>query len=450
MQRVSIDFGRTAIGRLFAEIFIPTLIGLVSGVILNVADGIFVGQGVGSSGLAAVNIAAPIFLFAYAVSLLFGSGASVVSAIHLSHGKAKAASINITQAFTVSATLMILLTACLYVYPEQVCRLFGGSEELEPLVVEYLRWVAPQMVFSVIAMVGMFAIRLDGSPRYSMLIEVIPALLNIVLDYLFIFPLDWGIGGAAKATSLSQLIGAMMAVYYIFRRARTIRLYRPKFTTTAIRLTMRNIGYQVRLGFPNFLGEMAIAVMIIAGNYMFILRLHEDGVAAYSVVCYLFPMIFMFGYAISLSAQPILSYNHGQGNESRVRKTFFIAVTMAASLGMLLTLLGILAGDIAISCFLAEGEAARSIASKGFPYFASSFLFFTLNMVLIGYYQSIERARPSTLFMLLRGFFLLVPSFVLLPTLLGDVGLWLAMPASEMLTFLAIIGFMAFKKSAML
>jgi putative MATE family efflux protein len=446
MERVAIDLGRTDLARLFAEMFLPTLAGLLSGVVLNVADGVFVGRGVGSGGLAAVNIAAPIFLFAYAVSLLFGSGVSVVAAMHLARGEVRSACMNITQALTVSLTLMLLLAAVIFAFPVQTGRMFGGSDALMPMVVEYLRWVVPQMPFSVAAMIGMFAIRLDGAPRFAMLIEVVPALLNIVLDYLFIFPFGWGIGGAAAATSASQLAGALLAGWYMLRHARTVRLCRPGPTLNAMRLTARNTVRQARLGFPNFLGEMAIAVMIMAGNAMFIGRLGEDGVAAYSVVCYLFPMIFMFGYAISLSAQPIASFNHGQGNMERVRGTLRISVCLAVALGLLLTAAGFFWGDFAIGCFLSGGQPARALAVQGFPYFSAGFLFFTLNMVLIGFYQSIGRARPATIFMLLRGFVLLVPSFVLLPSWLGDAGLWLAVPLSEALTFAVIAGYMAWEK----
>ena len=243
MERDAIDFGTMHIPRLFVKLFVPTLLGMMFGAALNLADGIFVGQGVGSDALAAINISAPVFLAATGLALLFGSGVSVVSAIHLSHGNVKAASINVTQAFTVSSALMGLVCLLVYAFPRQTAYLFGGSDQLMPLVLDYLLWVMPGIVGCMLTMIGMFVIRLDGSPRYAMYAEIIPSVINIVLDYVLVFPAHMGVKGAAVATSISQLLGAAMVLFYLLKRRQTLYLYRPKFSKKSIRLTMRNVGY---------------------------------------------------------------------------------------------------------------------------------------------------------------------------------------------------------------
>lgn len=438
MERDAIDFGTMHIPRLFVKLFVPTLLGMMFGAALNLADGIFVGQGVGSDALAAINIAAPVFLAATGLALLFGSGVSVVSAIHLSHGNVKAASINVTQAFTVSSALMGLVCLLVYAFPRQTAYLFGGSDQLMPLVLDYLLWVMPGIVGCMLTMIGMFVIRLDGSPRYAMYAEIIPSVINIVLDYVLVFPAHMGVKGAAVATSISQLLGAAMVLFYLLKRRQTLYLYRPKFSRKSIRLTMRNVGYMSRLGFSNFIGEAAMAAMMVTGNYMFIGRLHEDGVAAFSVACYMFPLVFMFGSAIAQSSLPIVSYNHGQGNEGRIRATFRLSMVLAIVFGLLISILGVWFCRPLLHLFL-SGSHAYVLAEHGFPMFATSFVFFTLNIVLIGYYQSVERASEAIVFMLLRGFVLMIPCFVLLPHFLGDDGLWWAVPLSEGVTFFIIL-----------
>ena len=438
-SRDALDFGTMNVPRLFVKLFVPTLMGLIFSAILNLADGIFVGKGVGSDALASVNVAAPIFLVSTGIALLFATGVSIVAAVHLAQGKKKAASINVTQAFTVSAFILLLFSLAIFFFPSQLCYLFGGTERLEPYVVTYLRGVSPVPVLTALMMVGMFVIRLDGSPKYAMMCNVCSSLLNIVLDWYFVFPFHMGIFGAAIATSISEAVAVIGTLFYMAFLSRNVHWYKPKFTRTSIGLTIRNVGYMAKLGLSTFIGETAIVCMLIVGNFVFVKYLHEDGVAAYSVACYLFPLVFMFGNSIAQSSLPIVSYNYGQKNEERIRKAFRLTVGLAVVLGLVITIFCLIESDTLISLFLNEGTAAYQIGCKGFPYFTLGFLFFTLNVVFIGFYQSIEQAKRATLWMLLRGVIFVIPSFILLPILLDDKGLWLAVPLSEMLTFVVIL-----------
>ncbi len=436
--RDSIDFGQMKIGRLLVRLFVPTLLGLIASGILNLADGMFVGRGVGSDALAAVNIGAPIFLVCTGLSLMFGSGVSVVAGIHLGRGNVKAANINVTQAFTVSFVLMALIGGVVFLFPRATAHLFGGSSSLTPLVVQYMCGIIPGLPALLVMIIGLFVIRLDGSPKIAMAIQAVGSLLNIVLDWWFVFPLQWGIAGAAWATSISEWVGATLVAVYMFRSSRTIHFYRPKFTRTSLRLTLRNVGYMARMGLSSFIAEVGISVMMVTGNYVFIRRMAEPGVAAFSVVCYLFPVIFIFGNAIAQSALPIVSYNHGRQNHERVWRTFRLSVAWVLVLGLAMSLITMFRADTMVSLFLDSALPAWRIAVDGLPWFAIGVVFFTLNIVLIGFEQSIERAGDATRHMLLRGVVLMVPCFILLPMAIGDKGVWLAVPLSEMLTTVVI------------
>ena len=438
-NRDALDFGTMNVPRLFVKLFVPTLMGLVFSAILNLADGIFVGKGVGSDALAAVNVAAPIFLVSTGVALLFATGVSIVAAVHLSQGKKKAASINVTQAFTVSTFILAIFSMAIFFFPSQLCYLFGGTERLEPLVVAYLRYVSPVPVLTALMFVGMFVIRLDGSPKYAMVCNVFSSLLNIFLDWLFVYPLHMGIAGAAIATSIAEAVAMFGILFYMTFLSRNVHWYRPKFTHTSLRLTLRNIVYMVKLGMSTFIGETAIVCMIIIGNFCFVRYLHEDGVAAYSVACYLFPLVFMFGNSIAQASLPIVSYNYGQKNEERIGKAFRLTVGLAVVLGLLISVFCIIESDMLMSLFLNNDTIAYNIGSYGFPYYTLGFFFFTVNIVLIGFYQSIEQTKRATVWMLLRGVIFVIPCFIILPLLIGEKGLWLAMPASECLTFLVIL-----------
>lgn len=435
----SIDFGKMNIPQLFVKLLVPTVLGMVFSAIFIITDGIFVGKGIGSDALAAVNITAPLFLINTGVALMFGIGASVVASIHLSHGKIKVARINVTQAIVVSSLLLILYALLIMLNIEKVALLLGSSERLLPLAVEYMNWFIPFLVFSALLSSGMFFVRLDGSPNYAMYCNIVSAIINIILDYLFIFVFKWGMFGAALATSLGYIIGALMILYYLTRSGNVIHLVRFKLSRKSLQLTARNVGYICRLGASTFLCEGAIATMMFVGNYVFISYLGEDGVAAYSIACYFFPIIFMVYNAIAQSAQPILSYNFGQGNMDRVKSAFRLALYTVVGCGSIVILLTVLFSHQIVSLFISSEYPAYELAVKGLPMFSYGFVFFGINIVSIGYFQSVERDRPAMAITLLRGFILILICFLLMPRIWGVPGIWLAVPFSEFITFLFVI-----------
>lgn len=441
LSRDSIDFGRTDIRRLFAALFIPTLIGMICNSVLNIADGIIVGQGIGSDALAAVNISAPLYVITSAVALLFGSGVSVIAAIHLARGNTKAADINVTQALFIPLLLMAIVGICMLTETKWLNYLFGGSDLLYGYFMDYIVWLSPMPILMYVDIVGGFVIRLDGSPKVAMYVNAVPAVMNMILDYVFVFPLGAGIKGAAIATVTSMVIGAIMIFVYLLKYSRNIHLYKLKFTPTGIYLTARNLLYMAKAGMSTFIAEISLSVMIVIGNHMFMRMLHEDGVAAFSVACYLFPLIFMFGNSIAQSQLPIISYNLGKGYTNRIRKTIRLSVTSALILGAVITSAGIWGCNYILMAFLDKTGNAYRIAATGFPIFSVGFLFITLNVVLTGYFQSLEKITAATFFTLLRGVIFMIPCFILMPIAFGDRGLWGAVPAAEILTLFCIIGY---------
>lgn len=434
LDRDKLDFANGKIGRLFRALFFPTLIGMIFNSALTVIDGIFVGQGVGAEGIAAVNIVAPIFMVATGIGLMFGIGSSVVASIRLSESNVKAARIIMTQAFIAGLILIGLISLVSFLIPHKVVAWLGCSELLEEHAIDYLVWLIPGLLFLFVECVGMMLIRLDGSPKYAMTVQIVAAVANIGLDWYMIFPLGWGVMGAAFATSIACAIGGVMVLYYFVRMSDKLRFYRLKMSVTSLLLTLRNTGYMMKIGFATFLTELAMGIMMLTGNYMFISYLGEKGVAAYAIACYLFPLVFSMSNAVAQSAQPIISYNYGAHSTRRVNRALRVSLITAVICGIVVTIgLWLGAGGI-VSLFLSPQEAAYSLAVDGLPLFATCAVFFAVNIAFIGYYQSIERAVASTVYTLLRGVLFLVPCFLLLPRLIGEPGLWLAIPAAELLT----------------
>ena len=427
------------IGALFRALFFPTLIGMIFTSLITVIDGMFVGHGVGADGIASVNIIAPTFMISTGIGLMFGIGASVIASIKLSENNLKAANIILTQGFLASSLIALALIAFIMLAPDTTLGMLGCSDELRDKAMSYMIYLVPSLIFVMIQCIGMMLIRLDGSPKYAMMCQAVPAVLNIVLDYVMIFPMEMGVKGAAVATSISCVAGGLMVLAYFVLYSSRLRFYRLKASAKSLKLTLRNIWYMMRIGFATFLTEIAMSVMMITGNYMFMARLGEQGVAAYSIACYLFPVVFSIANAVAQSAQPIISYNYGAGQDRRVSQALKVALLTALICGLVVTLgLGLGARYI-VEAFLSPGERAFSLAVDGLPLFAVCSLFFAVNITFIGYYQSLEMAVRSTIYTLLRGIVFLIPAFILLPDLIGNTGLWMAIPVAEIMTTVIIL-----------
>lgn len=441
LDRDSIDFGSGKIGPLFRALFFPTLIGMIFNSLLTLIDGIFVGQGVGANGIAAVNIVAPLFMICTGIGLMMGIGASVIASIRLSEKNVKGARIILTQSFLAGSVAIGLVSIASLLFTRSIVYTLGGSPELEQNCIDYLFWLAPGFIAFMIECIGMMLIRLDGSPRYAMWVQIVSAVLNIVLDYIMIFPMDMGVKGAAIATSMSAIVGMVMVFVYFTKLSDKLKFYRLKMSYTSLLLTLRNVWYISKIGFATFLIEIAMSITMLTGNYVFMSLAGEQGVAAFSIACYLFPVVFSIANAVAQSAQPIISFNYGTHSEERVRRALKVAMLTAIICGSIVSLSLWLGATPIVSAFLHVTEPAYALAIHGIPVFATCAIIFAINVTFIGYYQSIEKSWQSIMFTALRGIIFLIPCFFLLPRFIGIDGAWLAITTSETLTLAVIFSY---------
>ena len=438
MQRDSLDFKSMSVGKLFTKLLVPTIMGMAASALFTVIDGIFVGNGIGSDAMAAVNISAPIFMIITGVGLMFGMGGGILTSINLSQGKKKVANINFTQSVIALVFISLVMTLLLTIFPHKIATLFGSDEYLMDMVVEYLFWFSISLPFTVLVVALPFFIRLTN-PKISMWAMLAATVMNIILDYLFIFIFKWGLFGAAIATDIGEFVGAAIMIIYLFRHSIAIRFVWLKLSVKSLLLTLRNVGYMIKLGFSVFLSEITISVMIISGNYVFMDYMGADGVAAYSVICYLFPIIFMVFNATVQSAQPIISYNYGCGQMKRSDNALRLSMLFTLAFAFSIMLLFICFTRSIVTLFIPDtASAAWGYAVAGLPLFATDYLFFGINIIIIGYYTSIERLRRAISLTVLRGI-LPVVFFFTLPLLLDVNGIWLAVAAGDISTTVVIV-----------
>lgn len=438
MQRDSLDFKSMSVGKLFTKLLVPTIMGMAASALFTVVDGIFVGNGIGSDAMATVNISAPIFMIITGVGLMFGMGGGILTSINLSQGKKKVANINFTQSVIALVFISLVMTLLLTIFPHKIATLFGSDEYLMDMVVEYLFWFSISLPFTVLVVALPFFIRLTN-PKISMWAMLAATVVNIILDYLFIFVFKWGLFGAAIATDIGEFVGAAIMIIYLFRHSIAIRFVWLKLSVKSLLLTLRNVAYMIKLGFSVFLSEITISVMIISGNYVFMDYMGADGVAAYSVICYLFPIIFMVFNATVQSAQPIISYNYGCGQMKRSDNALRLSMLFTLAFAFSIMLLFICFTRSIVTLFIPDtASAAWGYAVAGLPLFATDYLFFGINIIIIGYYTSIERLRRAISLTVLRGI-LPVVFFFTLPLLLDVNGIWLAVAAGDITTTVVIV-----------
>ena len=431
------DLGKDKISGLFLKFLFPTIAGMIFSSIFVVVDGVMVGKGIGSEGLAGVNLISPLFTLSAGLGLMFGMGGSVLASEALGSGHIKQARTYTFFTLKLAMISSLLTLTFLLIFADETLSLLGVPEDLSDKASQYYYPLIPAIFFNVLMTAGLFFIRLDGAPSFAMICVAISSIGNIFLDWLFIFPFGMGMFGAAFATTLSQVAGFGIMAYYIARRARIFRFSVMKTQTSEVKIFPLT-GRIMSIGFPAFLGDLSISFMVILGNFVFNKYVGVDGIAAFSVVCFIYPIVFMAYNAVVQSVQPIISYNYRQ-HLRRACQALKLSLLTIAVCGIVFSGIAWFWSENLVSLFLEKGTTAWELAARrGVGMFGTGFLFFGMNILLIGYMQSIGIVKQAIFLTVLRGGIFIAAAFVLLPLIYGINGIWLAVPVAEMISFVCI------------
>ena len=391
------------------------------------ADTFFVSLGLGKDGLAALNLAVPAYNFIHGTGLMIGMGGATRYSICRSRGDEEGASRAFANSLYLTVFFSVLFVAAALLASRQLTALTGADEAVFAMTHTYLQVL---LLFSPAFLLNDLLIcfvRNDGDPRLSMIATIGGSLSNVVLDYLFIFPCGMGIFGAVFATGLAPVIGiAIMAPYWAGKRR--------GFHWIPGRPRLSLSGKLLSLGFPSLVGQVSTGIVMILLNAI-ILRLEGNtGVAAYGVVANLALVTTAVYTGIAQGIQPLASreYGLGQGREAQ-RYLKYAMVTMAV---VSLVLYGVLffVADPVAAIFNSEGDARlQAIAAHGIRLYFLSALFAGFNTVLTTYLPSVEQTLPAHVLSLLRGLVVILPVAFLFAALWGMDGVWLAVPATELL-----------------
>lgn len=424
------------IGRLIRRYSIPTALTLMVNYLYNIVDQIFVGQGVGVTGMAATNVAFPLTIVTIALALMIGDGCAANMSLCLGRRQQEEADRTASHTVTLLVAAGVFLAVAGSLFARQIVLLFGATETAFQASLDYTRiivWGLPFLLFSS-ALTAI--IRADGNPKYTMKCMILGAVINTVLDPVFIFGLHMGVVGAAIATVIGQVAAGGLCLVYL-RRLQSVRIRRAWLRPTAA-LT----GRIFKLGIPSFLTQiMTAAVQVTMNNLMTRYGAQtayggDVALSVYGMVMKVYQIAHAMFVGVSSATQPINGYNFGANHYARVQKTFHIASLIAVGISVVWFLIFMVFPRQIASCFVSDNALYLDCAQHCFRLYMLAFFLYGLHMTSASFFQGIGRPGKSLLIPLARQGCFLIPLALLLSRSFGLDGALLAAPIADALAFL--------------
>lgn len=436
------SFGTEKLSKLMLKFSIPCVLSLLVSALYNIVDQIFIGNSeLSTLGNAATGVVFPFFIIAQAFAWCFGDGCAAYLNICLGKKDMQSADKAIGTGVTVTLLTSLLLIAVGYPLKAPLLTLFGASENSLGMAIEYLDVILAFFPFFMLSNMMNSVIRADGSPACSMASMLAGAVVNIVLDPLFIFGFHWGMAGAAWATVLGQLVSFLICVWYFFR-TKTFRLH-PR----SLLPDFRAFAGALKLGISSFITQMTILVIVLVSNRMLVRygAVSQYGVdipiAVMGIESKVFTVVINIVVGIVLGCQPIIGYNIGAGNYARVKRLFRSILLCTAAVGLAATLLFVLAPHAVARLFgtptnIPNPDDYWLFAEKTFRIFLSLTTFTCIVKVSSIFFQAAGKPLRAVVASMVRDILCFIPLILILPRFFGIEGILYAAPAADLLAML--------------
>ncbi len=419
------SLGRKNIGTLIWDFSLPAITGMLVNALYNVVDSIFVGQGVGAIGLAAVTIAFPITIVLMGFGMLVGVGATTLVSIRLGQKRIADAEKILGNAFTLGIAFALVLSGLMLAFLDQMLVALGAGEDVLPHARDFTTLILAGSVFMFTGFGLNNIIRAEGNPRTAMMTMVVSALLNTLLNPLFIFGLGLGVKGSALATVISQALSAV----WVFAHFRGRRSYL-KLRGANMLPERQIVASIVTMGSSAFF--MQIAASIVAGLFNNILMAHggERAVAAMGIINRVSLLTLMPLFGISQGTQPVIGYNYAAKNYRRVREAVVkgsLAATVVSCGGFVVVELF----DAHIVRLFSSDAELVALGAAGLKTFLAMLPIIGIQIMGSAFFQAIGKPMHSLLLSMSRQLLILIPVLLVLPRFIGLKGVWLAGPISD-------------------
>lgn len=411
----------------FARYTSLNVLGMIGLSCYILADTFFVSQRLGASGLAALNLAIPVYSFLQGTGLMIGMGAATRYSIQKSRNDHRAANRAFSHAVYLAAAFAVLFVLTGLFASGGIAALFGADEAVFDMSRTYLQVILLFSPAFLMNNVLLCFVRNDGVPQLSMAAMIGGSLSNVVLDWVFLFPCGMGIFGAVFATGLAPIISMLILSPHFLRKRNQFHF---RFCCPQARL----FGRILSSGVPSLVTEVSSGVVMIAFNSILLSLAGNIGVAAYGVIANLSLVVISIYTGIAQGIQPLLSRGYGQKNFPALRKTLRYALIAMAVFSILIYAAILFGADPIARLFNSEqNPQLQQIAAEGLRLYFTACPFAGFNIILSIYFTSTDHPLPAHMISLLRGFLVILPMAFLLAGCFGVQGVWCAFPATELL-----------------
>ncbi|MDO4601349.1 MAG: MATE family efflux transporter [Eubacteriales bacterium] len=389
------------------------------------ADTYFVAKGLGSSGLAALNLAIPVYSLIHGTGMMLGMGGATRYSIAKSQGQTEKGNRIFSNVIFMAGGFAVLFILLGIFASSGIARLLGGTEETFTMCRTYLRVLLVCSPVFMLNNIILCFVRNDGEPQRSMAAMLTGSFSNIILDYIFIFPFHMGIFGAVVATSLAPVISLCVLAPFFIKKKNSFHFVKNSFGN----------GFPGKIlasGVPSFVGELSSGIVIVVFNLIMLKLRGNIGVAAYGVVANISCVVISVFNGIAQGIQPLISQYYGMEKRREIQKIYHYALCTVGVLSIIIYAgIFIWANGIA-AAFNSEGNMElQKIAVYGMKLYFTACAFAGFNIVTMVYFTSTDVPKPANIISFMRGFLLIIPMAFLLSALFETTGLWLAFPATE-------------------
>lgn len=437
------------VSKLMIKFGVPSIIGMLVGALYNMVDQLFIGQKIGPLGNAATNIAFPLTTLCMSLALLFGIGGASCFNLSTGMGDKKRAGYYAGNSLTMLTICGIILMAVTLVFLTPMLKLFGSTDKVLPYAEDYVRVTAIGFPFLLISAGGGHLVRADGSPQVTMLLNLVGAVINIVLDALFVLVFEWGMAGAAAATVIGQVVSAVMVIAYAFK-FKTVKLEKKHFIPQR-----SHLNRVIAIGMASCFNQIAIGIVQVVLNNS--LKHYgnlssygaDDPIAVAGIIMKVNMIVFSIVIGLAQGTQPIESFNYGARNFSRVREAYRLAVIAGGGISILAFVLFQMFPKEILMIF---GKGSDSYYEFGVKFFRI-FLFFTwincLQPITSTFFTSIGKSIKGVFLSLTRQIIFFVPILLILPLIFGINGILYTGPIADVLSAVFAIIMAAYEFKAM-
>ncbi|KGX93779.1 multidrug transporter MatE [Pontibacillus halophilus JSM 076056 = DSM 19796] len=435
MKTQSERLGSEPIPKLLWRLSVPAMIGMIVMALYNVVDTIFIARGVGIIGVAGVSISFPVMMIMMAISGAVGIGGASVISRRLGSNRAEDANEVLGNILIMVIAVSVISFIGAFTFVEPLIRLFGATDEMLPYATDYIFPIMVGSIFFTFAFTSNNIIRSEGNARFAMITMIVPAILNIILDPIFIFGLDMGVRGASLATVISQASVTILVIRYFTSGKSTLQVglqyLRPNF-----RLMREVIG----IGLPAFVRQVGGSAMMIAINAMLIRFGGQFEVGVFGIVQKVTMFTIMPMLGVLQGMQPIVGYNYGAQQYARLREIIWLGLRVATVMSTIVFIVMMVIPHYFMMIFTGD-EATIETGANALRIMYMAFIVIGAQIISGGLYQSLGLAKPALILSISRQVMFLIPLVLILPYIggLGVTGVWLAFPIADGLAFILTV-----------